>query len=144
LNHGFAITIAATTGSHRVCVWAALPAGGAAVIECRTVIVPAGLPVAGQLQSATGIAGGIQLSGWAVRPEAPSGAVNIAANVGSTWVSMTGGQPNSVAPTAVSGAGPNQGFTGFIAAPPGPRTVCVWATGATGTIVIGCAAVTVP
>ena len=144
-NHGFAATVATSVGAHTVCVWATLPAAGGAVqLACQTVVVPAGLPVTGKILTATGVTGGVQLTGWAVRPEALSGGINIAANIGNQWAALTGGQPNAVAPTVVPGAGPNQGYSGFIAAPPGARTVCVWATGATGTIPIDCANVVVP
>jgi hypothetical protein len=142
-NHGFSGTIAVAPGTYSVCVWASLSGGGAASIACQTVTVTAAPPTKFAIDSITGGAGFASVAGWAVWPDQPSSSVNIAIQVGSTWVGLTangvnmdGGQP--------AGAGTNHGFTGSVPLGAGHYTVCVWAgLSGGGAASLGCQPVTV-
>lgn len=147
LNHGFDITVPSSPGLVRVCVTLVNTGGTPGsnmYFSCNTVDVPASPPAVGAIETATPGIGTIALSGWAVRPDALAGAVNVAAVVGTSWTQLAGGKPNATAPTKLSGAGPNQGFSGTVTAPPGVQTVCVWASPTIGTASqLGCSTVTV-
>lgn len=89
--------------------------------------------------------GTVTLTGWAVRPEVLSGPVNVAGNIGSSWYQFTGGMPDTIAPTKVVGAGPNQGFSGTIATGSGVKDLCIWMTSSSGIgMQVICTTVTVP
>lgn len=144
-NQGFTGTVALAPGSHDVCIWASSTAGVGGPLGCRTVNIPqTGAPVGG-LESVTTAPGTVTLTGWAVRPEVLSGPVNVAGNIGSSWYQFTGGMPDTIAPTKVVGAGPNQGFSGTIATGSGVKDLCIWMTSSSGIgMQVICTTVTVP
>ena len=143
-NQGFSAIIDIAPGTYPICIWASSPAG-AINLGCRTVTVAPTPAVAADFTTATGVAGGIQVSGWAVIPGSPGTVVNVAANIGSAWTGITA---NLAAPSAapfVVGAGANQGFSTLIPAASGPRTVCIWVSAPGGAAVqVSCKNVTVP
>lgn len=141
-SHGFGGTISVPVGKHTVCIWASKQAGGATNLGCQTVTVAGGLPGIGEMKLTPAV-GGVHFDGWAVNPSAPTATVPIAANIGSTWIPLATGEANAVAPTKFSGAGPNQGFSGIVPTTTGPQVVCIWASGATGAVNLGCGTVTV-
>jgi hypothetical protein len=143
-NHGFTATIAVPAGTHTVCLWGTSSAGIPSSVGCATGTATAAPPGRGAIDAVTGVPGGVSFSGWAVRPEAPTSSVVVALETGSGWFGFSTGTPNAVAPTVVSGAGPNQGYSGFLALPPGPQSACIWIAGATGAVNLGCRTVTVP
>lgn len=145
-NHAISVTLPFPSGSYQVCIYM-VNAGGSGSMGsagCRTVNVPVPPDPILSFQSVTSSAGKIQISGWAVRPDSPSNPVNVAINFGSRWIQATGGLSNTVAPTQVSGAGPNQGFTVEFDAPPGVQTFCAWTNRSNGSPVMsGCQTINV-
>jgi hypothetical protein len=137
-NHGFVGTIPLSPGRYSACVWVAQPSGPATNLGCQTAVVAPGPAVMGAMQSVVTGVGGLHYSGWAVDPSSPANPVSLAANIGSSWIPLTTGDPNTVAPGQVGGAGPNQGFSGLFPVAPGVYPICVWATSAAGTVNLGC------
>ncbi|CAN5211692.1 hypothetical protein BH11ACT4_BH11ACT4_02010 [soil metagenome] len=142
-DHGFDTIIPTPVGSQAFCLWVAGPAG-ATIFDCRTVTVPAVAPPAGQITVATGVVGGISISGWAVQPTDITSAVHMAVNIGSRWISVEADQPNPAGETAYPGAGPNHGFAATIPAAAGSQSFCLWVAGPGGAIVLDCRTVSVP
>jgi len=143
-NQGFSGTIGLPAGSQRICIWATGTSGLSVSIACTTVVIPTVPDPVGALEGAVPGLGAIAVSGWAVRPDALSGPVNVAANIGNNWYQLTNGQPDAVAPTKVPGAGPNQGFSGTITTSPGVKNLCIWASNSSGAgVLIACTSVTV-
>lgn len=145
-THGFAATLPAPVGTHPVCVYLvnAGGIGGMGSLGCRTVTVPAAPAPVGEIESLQVSGQTVQITGWAVRPDAPTSLVNLAANVGASWVALGGGIASTTAPDRVAGAGPNQGFAGSLTLPVGTHSLCVWASRTAGdSVVLGCRSVTV-
>ena len=142
-NHGFSVTYDAPVGTHQVCLWASGPTA-ASVVECRAVTVPASAPPVGEITTAVGEVGGFSISGWAIQPSNITSPVHLAVNIGSRWISVEADQPNPAGEAAYPGAGPNHGFSARITAPVGTQSFCLWASGPSGAVVIGCRSVTVP
>ena len=143
-NQGFSGTVPLAAGKQQVCIWATSSAGVGVLIECTSVVIPTVPAPVGGIESITGGTGTITVTGWAVRPDAPTGVVNVAANIGNNWYQMASNLPDSVAATKVPGAGPNQGFSGTITTTAGVKNVCIWATSSGGVgLQVTCATVTV-
>jgi len=106
---------------------------------------PAGpSPMHGALDSVTGVAGGIQITGWIVNPYGSS--ISRPAYI---WVTLDGVGGPRVANKPLSwieglypGAGPNHGYDEVIAASPGGHRICVQHADSAKTF--GCADVVVP
>lgn len=146
-NHDINAVLPIEAGTYTVCVYLVNGggAGGMGTTGCQTVIIPKAAEPVGTIETITATPGNISLSGWAVLPDTPSAAVNLAANIGSRWIQLTSSLPNTTAPNRVSNAGQNQGFSGSFPADSGPQTVCVWASKSNGGAVnLGCRLVTVP
>ena len=146
-NHYFSGTYPLTPGNHSLCTYLVNVggAGSQGTLGCQTVAVPSAPAPVAAFTSVTASYGSISVSGWALRPDAPTAPVNLAVNLGSTWIGMTTNQPNATASTVVAAAGPNQGFTTTFAAPPGAQSFCLWATPTAGpSVVVACTTVTVP
>jgi hypothetical protein len=142
-QHGFSGSISLPPGSQEICFWAAQPNAPAKFLECRTIVVPDANSTVGELNNISGGAGGIHVDGWAVMPNSPTSPVRIAVNVGGQWFPSDTGVSNSLAPSRVSGAGPNQGYNALMPMPPGTYDACVWAAGVSKAVVLGCSTVTV-
>lgn len=142
-NHGFSGTLAIAPGTYNVCFWMSKAEGGAQLMECRSVSVFAARSPVVQIQAVTSGVGGVHLDGWAALPDSPNSPVHLAANIGSRWIGFDTGTTNSAAVTAVAGAGPNQGFSSLIPTDVGPQNVCIWASGPSGAVFIGCQSVVV-
>lgn len=142
-NHGFVGTIPSAPGTYPVCIWAAQNGEAAIQIGCQSVTVSAGYPTVGELVSADGGVGGVHYSGWAVDPGTPSSSVPIAANIGSSWLALSTGEPSVIAPVRFSGAGLTQGYSGLFPVAPGVHTLCIWAASSSGAVNLGCKTVTV-
>lgn len=143
-NQGFSGLFPAPVGTHELCVWAT-SVSGPVPFGCRTVEVKAAPAVAGGIVTATGVAGGISVTGWAAWPSAATTPVPIAANVGSQWTALPSNLPSTATAEFMAGAGPDQGFAGTVAAPSGAQTVCIWASPPAGSaVMLGCSPVTVP
>jgi SpoIID/LytB domain protein len=144
--HGYAVALRSVApGNRQVCVQAVdTPSGSVVPLGCRSVTVPGGSP-AGNWEVASGVPGGVQITGWTVDPDTTAS--------GYVWVSVDGSGhpvPAGVARADVGRAYPGygnaHGFSQLVAAAPGARTVCV-----TGVDVahgadtpFGCRSVTVP
>lgn len=146
-NHYFNTTYPFPPGNYGVCTYL-VNAGGSGSqgsLGCKTVTVTSPPDAQGAITGVQVSPGKVILTGWAVRPDDPTGPVNVAANVGSSWVQATSGIANSDAATAVAGAGPNQGFTTTISLPTGQHNVCIWVSkSVSGANQIGCRAVVIP
>jgi len=149
VNHGFSGTVPTTGGTHTMCVYVNNTGVGTELnLGCRTITVPApttGIPPKGELTTAAGVAGGVSLAGWAVDVDALTTPLTLDVQVGSSWASLTADKPSTAAAAAVSGAGPNHGFSGTVPAAPGSYPVCVYAkgAGAGGDLALGCRTLTV-
>ena len=144
--HYFTGTYALSAGNHTLCVYLvnAGGAGGQGTLGCQVVSIPITPAPVGAITTTSSANGTISFAGWAVRPDAPTAPVHLAINFGTTWTALTTGDPNAVAPTQVTGAGPDQGFSGSFAAPAGSQSFCVWASPTQGAAIqLACATVTV-
>lgn len=126
-NHGFSGSVPASTGVHTVCVYAFNSnAGSDAFFSCHTVSVPDPSPQAAVL-SATGVVGGVALTGWAVDPDALASPVKMSlwldGKTNHQWVADSD-YPN--AESLFPGAGAKHGWSGTLPAQPGNHTVCVY------------------
>ena len=145
-GHGFRGVVPASPGSQVVCVTASnVGLGGHTPLGCRTVSVPSGSPF-GNFESATGVAGGVEIKGWTVDPSAPTTALY-------AWVTIDGVGRHVLADksrpdvgAALPGYGPNHGFRDTLPAAAGSRRVCVTAAnvGPGSHTSLGCRTVTVP
>jgi len=144
-NHGFSLTLTLSAGSYNVCVWAAEIGSAATQVGCQPATVgSAPASAVGAIESITGSAGKIDVSGWAIWPSSPTASVPVAVNIGASWMAMTANQPSTAAAAALPSAGPNHGYAGSFPAAPGTYSVCVWVAQSTGTSSQqGCRTVTV-
>jgi peptidoglycan/xylan/chitin deacetylase (PgdA/CDA1 family) len=144
-SHGFLGTLAATPGTHTVCVTASnVGAGTHTSFGCRTVATALSGSPFGNYESAVAVIGGISVKGWAIDPDTTAPIY--------VWVTLDGvgrhfyanvNRPDVGA--AYPGYGPSHGFLGTVAATPGTHTVCVTASnvGAGSHKALGCRSVTV-
>jgi hypothetical protein len=143
--HGFAATIAAPAGRHQVCVTAINVANGPNTsLGCRTVTVPTTAPL-GSMDSASPVAGGVRVRGWALDPQTPAPSyvwVEVAGKGQLTRASISRGDIGAAFPAL----GPNHGYDLTLPAPPGPQRVCATAVeiSAGPNTFLGCRTVTVP
>ena len=143
-NQGFAGSFEARPGLNTFCVWAARQIGPAEQIGCRSIVVRVEQPSVSLIEGARATSDGLEVSGYAIWTGSLSQAVPVAINVGSSWFAATANKPSSSGQAAVSGAGPNHGFSARVALPPGQYSACVWVAQPTGpAISIGCRTVTV-
>lgn len=144
--HGFSAVVPAPAGSHVACVTALDSTGGPGVsLGCATVAVAGGAP-RGNVEVVVGRPGGVQVSGWAVDPDT-SASIYL-------WADVDGGSGRPLLASAdrpdigaaFPALGAAHGFSTMIAAPPGPRTVCLTALddGAGPHTGLGCWRVVVP
>ncbi len=133
-NHGFAGRITATPGNHTVCVYGT----NSINLGCKTVTVPNNAE--GSFDSASGVPGGIQISGWSL-DLSTTASTYVWVNVDGTGGPMLANQSLPWINALYPGEGANHGFAGRITATPGNHTVCVYGT---NSINLGCKTVTVP
>ena len=139
-NHGFSLSMAASAGTHGVCVYAINVSGGTSVrLGCSTVVVPSSDPF-GSLETVEARDGGVEASGWAIDPDTP-GAIIVQMYVdGSvntmTWANLSRPDVGAVYPWA----GADHGYSLELPVGPGAHTVCVYAinTGAGSSRLLGC------
>lgn len=146
-NHYFSAFFAFDPGDYLVCGYAPNTANAGAMgnLGCKGVTATLAPEATGSITNVEVTPGSITMTGWAVRPDVPTGGVNVAATVGATWVSASTGIADSNAPGAFPGAGKYQGFKVTMPVSAGQTNACVWVSktgkGATS---IGCRSVTVP
>ncbi|TFD29215.1 hypothetical protein [Cryobacterium lyxosi] len=151
--HGFAETVAATAGSHRVCVYGInTGAGGHTLIGCKNVVVAGAQPSIpergrapiGNVETVAVGSSGIAVGGWALDPDT---ALPIAVHVyvDSVGVAFTANKDRPDIGAAFPGYGSAHGFAETVAATAGSHRVCVYGinTGAGGHTLLRCQTVTV-
>jgi hypothetical protein len=144
-NHGFAATLPAAPGPHRVCATAAnVFAGRHTALGCRAVAVPGGSPI-GNFERAAGVVGGVDLRGWALDGDRVAPVY--------VWVTVDGAGRHVLADVdrpdvaaAFPGFGPRHGFAATVPARGGAHRVCatVANVGPGAHRSLGCRDVTVP
>lgn len=137
-NHGFAISIPASTGTHQVCVYGT----SSRMLGCRTVTVPPQVAVApaGSFDSATGSTAGIQIKGWSLDKNSSS-STYIWVNINGSGGPYRAANPLSWINGLFPGVGPNHGFDITIPRTAGTYQVCVYGS---ESLALGCRNVTVP
>ncbi|ROS53038.1 hypothetical protein [Frigoribacterium sp. PhB24] len=126
-GHGFSVQLDAAPGDHQVCVYAInVGPGATSPLGCRTVSVTATTPV-GSSDVVRGTAGGVQLGGWALHPQAPTEVVPVHVYVDGVGTALRTGRPRPDVARAWPGAGNDQGYEAVVAAQPGSHDVCVYA-----------------
>ena len=136
-NHGYSTFLAASPGTHTVCVTGTSENTS---YGCKTVKVPPN--EVGFFDSAKPVYGGIDVSGWSLDQTSTKRTY--------VWVTVDGknGTPLAAKETRgwIAGAypksGSNHGFSGQLAASPGKHEVCI--TGTQENVSYGCKTVTVP
>lgn len=144
--HGFDVTVPATgPGTVTVCVYGInVGSGWNSTFACVPLPSRAGPPF-GALESATGVEGGVDVSGWAIDPDS-GGPIEVHAYVGSVGVPLVANVSRPDVGQAHPPYGNDHGFRGFVPASPGVQRVCAYAlnVGVGSTTTLGCVSVTVP
>ena len=151
--HGFEETLAASAGSHRVCVYGInTGAGGHTLLSCKDVVVPGAQPSivergrapVGNVETVAVVAGKISVAGWALDPDT---AVPIAVHVyvDSVGVAYTANRDRPDVGAAYAGYGLAHGFEETLAASAGSHRVCVYGinTSVGGHTLLRCQTITV-
>lgn len=142
---GFAGRWPASPGPHQVCVYGINSGPGATlVMGCRTVTVLSGPPV-GSFEAATAVPGGIDVSGWLVDPDVLSASVHVYVDGVGTALHTSTTRPDVTAAFPAYSSY-RHGWSGRLAASPGPHRVCAYGinAGPGGTLGMGCVTVDVP
>jgi hypothetical protein len=147
---GFSAKIAATPGTHTVCVYAidANLVGPHTQLGCRsvTVLAPNATPPGGSLDQVSATTGKISASGWALDPDtADPIAVHVYVDATNTAVVASIARPDVAA--AFPGSGAAHGFAVDVAVGRGAHQVCAYAINNLATAantLLGCRTVTVP
>jgi cellulase/cellobiase CelA1 len=126
-DHGYDLTLPAAPGSHEVCVSTTSVAGVTARLGCQTASVTGHDPAV-VLESATVVAGGIRVRGWAADADDPTSSLQTALLVDGKAVRTTTANQSRPDVTAFAGLGTAHGFTGVVPAGAGTHTVCARAT----------------
>ena len=133
--HGFSEKYTLAAGNHTICVY---NASNAKLISCKSAAVKS--PVLVQVDSATGTADGINVTGWAVNT-ASTDTVYL-------WINVDGSGRAYKADAFLNwidlmfGQGSNHGFNVTIPASPGTHQVCVY--DAKSAVLSGCRTATMP
>lgn len=145
-RHGFDVRIpASVSGGIRICVYGInVGAGGNSTLRCEEVIGKTGPPV-GALEAAVGVAGGVEVSGWALDPDTAS-SIGVHVYVGSSATALVASRPRNDVRAQYPLYGDAHGFGATITAPAGQQSVCAYGinVGNGGNVLLGCATVTVP
>ncbi|WP_442575038.1 hypothetical protein ACSBPH_14595 [Microbacterium sp. F51-2R] len=145
-KHGFSASVPATgPGSVDVCVYGINAGPGANVLfGCWTRTAMSGAPM-GALESAVGVQGGIQVTGWAIDPDsaAPS---TVHVYVGATGTALTADVDRADIGSKYPAYGSKHGYSSTIPAAPGTYDVCSYGinTGPGANVQFGCTKVVVP
>jgi streptogramin lyase len=146
-DHGFQVSIAASAGTHTVCVGAvdSQQAILGTSLGCRTVTVRTGSPV-GSVDGASAGPGTVHVSGWALDPDT-GGSIYVAVYVdgkGVAWYPASTVRADIAA--AFPGYGAAHGYDVTFSAGAGSHSVCVYGinTGPGANVALGCRSVTVP
>lgn len=133
--HGFDRVVTASPGSHEVCVYGV----DSILLACQTVWVPPN--EAGAVESATGVLGGMTVSGWSLDKRS-SARTFVWINVDGSGKAYPASANSSAAAAAYPASGSAHGYSASISAKPGPHEVCV--IGTLENTSYGCRTVVVP
>ena len=138
-KHGFSDVLDLPAGKYDICVTAMNRGLGSDVeLGCRTLTVVEGVPV-GEFETAWGDFGAVQVSGWAVDPDATSASI-----VKITWAGGSADLVADGARTDVATQYPEKkssvGFSGKVSLPAGTTEVCavIQGQGVGGNTDLGC------
>ena len=154
-NHGFSTTLAASPGTHTVCVTASnIYYGDHTRLGCRTVTVTDPHAPIGNYENAspwlltdagavTGL--GVFVKGWAIDPDTTA-PIYVWVTVDGVGRHLYANQDRPDVGAVYPAFGANHGFTGTVAAAPGSHRVCVTASnvGPGAHTPLGCRTVNVP
>ncbi len=132
--HGFSAFLPASAGTHELCAYGT----DSYSLGCKTVTVPTS--VAGSFDTATGVLGGVQISGWSL-DQTTSASTYVWVNVDGVGGPIYANQPLNWIDAMFPGEGPNHGYAATVTASPGTHVVCVYGT---NSLSLGCKTVTVP
>lgn len=150
-NHGFAATLKAPSGRHRVCIFAVNPAQNLRTdLGCRDLAF-GGSPI-GRITVVSAVAGSsgtstptsLTVAGWALDPDVTL-PVRVHVYVDGVGLSVLAAAYRSDVAAAFPAYGGQHGFTATFGVNPGTHTVCAFAlnlAGSGGTTVLGCRSVT--
>lgn len=141
-NHGFSSTVPIAAGTHDVCVYAVGPTRSS-LLSCRRIAVT--VDPFGHLDRVSGTSGRVDVSGWAIDPDAAA-PVEIHIYVdGKGAAVLRADRTRSDVASAHPGYGAAHGFSASVASSPGPHQVCTYAinVGAGGNSLLGCRTVDV-
>jgi hypothetical protein len=151
-GHGFAETVPATPGTHKVCAYGInTAAGGHTLLGCETVTVNGvgvserGRQPIGNVEKIAVAAKRIDVAGWALDPDsAKSVAVHV--YIDGVGQAFTANEVRSDIGRVYPAYGDRHGFSEAITATPGAHDVCVYAIngGPGGHVQMACKTVTVP
>jgi hypothetical protein len=150
--HGFDVTVPAAGGDSTVCVYGinVLTGGSNSRLGCGQVTVTATqyVPI-GNLDTATGGAGSIATTGWALDKDVPTDPVRVHFYVDGAWkLAVTADRARADISQAFPGAGPYHGWsTTLTGITSGAHTLCAYAinlAGGASSPKLACRAVTVP
>lgn len=141
--HGFATRVAASDGTHSVCVFAIDATGNPnTLLRCATVTTRSASPAV-SLDLAAGADGALRLGGWAMSPHTTN-PVRVDVYVDGKGAASAPADKSRPDVGRAFGNGDNHGFDFSIASTPGAHQVCVYAINPYGsTHTQRCAAVTV-
>jgi hypothetical protein len=145
-RHGFSATLPATGGgSVNICVYGINAGPGANVLfGCWTRTAMSGPPV-GALEAASGVDGGVQVTGWAIDPDTAA-PISVHVYVGATGTPLTADVTRSDIAAGYPAYGAKHGFTAKLPATPGTYDVCAYGinAGPGANVLLGCRSVIVP
>ncbi|WP_445996212.1 hypothetical protein ACUWEX_10610 [Okibacterium fritillariae] len=145
-NHGFNLDIAASDGTHDVCVFAInIGKGSNKLLTCESVTVRSGAPI-GVVDSVAVKPGSVTVTGWTLDPDtAASNDVHIYVDGKGQSLTASANRPDIA--RVYPGYGSAHGFSKSFDLKPGAHSVCVFGinkVGPGGNTLMNCSDVTVP
>lgn len=124
--HGYNVTAPVATGTHQVCLWLInAPSGPNPQLACRTVTISNAPPI-GAFDTATGSAGTLRLTGWALDPDTAA-PIQVHVYVDGRAVRSVTANGNRPDVDRVYGKGAAHGYDVTVPAAAGSHQVCVYA-----------------
>lgn len=143
-DHGFATTVSAAPGQHRVCAYGINTGQGAnALIACASVVVPGGSPI-GYLDSVTAARRSVTVSGWSLDPDTAS-PVTVDIRIDGVDTPLLASAERGDVGAAFPKYGSSHGYSSTISAAVGTHSLCAYAVniGAGSDAVLGCRTIVV-
>ncbi len=123
--HGYQLSVPASTGPHRVCVYAIDSGGGInPELGCRIVSVSNKAPV-GVVDAVRVNGTEVTVSGWAFDPDSPA-AIGVHLYVDGGWATAVDAGTSRPDVGAAYGIGPSHGYEATFVATAGRHTVCAY------------------